>query len=75
MTDYAITRCVCFDVTFATLKVYADKHGCGLDELTKRFGCGRGCALCVPYIRRILLTGETSFPPIASDDLTSDPPL
>ncbi len=56
-----VDRCVCFSVTFRTLRDYAQQHRCGLDELQARFGCGRGCGLCIPYIRRMLETGETSF--------------
>ena len=60
-----VDRCVCFDVNFRTLKVYADEKGCGLAGLTEHFGCGRGCALCVPYTERMLDTGRTSFALIA----------
>ena len=56
-----VDRCVCFEVSFRTLKAFADEAGCGLEGLTARFGCGRGCALCIPYIRRMLETGRTSF--------------
>lgn len=72
----AIDRCICFDVSFAQLKEYAREHGCGLDELRARFGCGRGCALCLPYINAMLATGQTSFPPDWKPDATptSQPP-
>ncbi len=66
-----VDRCVCFEVSFRTLKAYADRTGCDLDGLTARYGCGRGCALCVPYIRKMLATGATSFdllPPEESQD-------
>ncbi len=66
-----VDRCVCFDVSLGELKAYADQTGCGLDGLTARFGCGRGCAMCVPYIQRMLETGRTSFdllPPKEDDD-------
>ena len=56
-----VDRCVCFEVTFTELKAYADEHGCDFGGLAARFGCGRGCGLCIPYIRRMLATGETSF--------------
>lgn len=57
----AVDRCVCANVTFAELKKYAQEHRCGFGELRKKFGCGRGCAFCVPYIRIMLKTGRTSF--------------
>jgi bacterioferritin-associated ferredoxin len=54
---------VCFDVTFAQLKVHEQQHHGGIEELRHRFGCGRGCAMCVPYIKLMLETGRTSFSP------------
>ena len=62
-----VVRCVCFDVTFERMRDYADAHQCGLEELTAHFGCGRGCALCMPYVRRMLETGQTRFPVRLSD--------
>jgi bacterioferritin-associated ferredoxin len=56
-----VDRCVCFEVSFRTLKTYVDRTGCDFDGLTARYRCGRGCALCVPYIRKMLETGKTSF--------------
>lgn len=69
----AVDRCVCFNVTFDELKTYADQHRCGLSDLRDRFGCGRGCAMCIPYIRAMLTTGQTTFspqePPPTADSL------
>jgi bacterioferritin-associated ferredoxin len=66
----AIDRCVCFDVTFSALKAYANEHASTMDDLRAHFGCGRRCALCVPYIEMMLRTGQTEFhapePPLAS---------
>jgi bacterioferritin-associated ferredoxin len=59
-----VDRCVCFDVSFRRLKAHADEHGCGLAQLQATFGCGRACAFCLPYLRRMLQTGETSFDPL-----------
>jgi bacterioferritin-associated ferredoxin len=53
------------NVTFAAMHKYAQRHGCGFEELRSKFGCGRGCALCVPYIKEMLRSGQTSFPPDA----------
>ena len=57
----AIDRCVCFNRTFAELKTFCDAHQSGLDDLRRQFGCGRGCALCVPYLQAMLETGTTVF--------------
>lgn len=58
-----VDRCVCFDVTFARLKAFADEHGGGIEKIHEQFGCGKGCALCIPYVKAMLRTGQTSFPP------------
>ncbi len=57
-----VDRCVCFEVTLAQLKAYADQHQVGMAELRERFKCGRGCGLCVPYIHEMLRTGRTEIP-------------
>ena len=61
-----VDRCVCFDITFSTLKASARECGGGLEHIRERFGCGKGCALCVPYIQKMLQTGQTSFEPESS---------
>jgi bacterioferritin-associated ferredoxin len=65
-----VDRCVCFNVTFRAMKEHVAAHSGGLDALREHFGCGRGCALCVPYIRAMLSTGRTAF---AVDDLAAFP--
>jgi bacterioferritin-associated ferredoxin len=56
-----INRCICFNIPFTELKEYAQHRECGMEKLREHFGCGRGCALCVPYIKAMLETGQTSF--------------
>jgi bacterioferritin-associated ferredoxin len=69
MSDAKVDRCVCFGVTFAEMKAHLAGVDCGqagpdaLHLLRERFGCGRGCALCVPYIRAMLVTGRVTFAP------------
>lgn len=57
-----VDRCVCFDVTFAELQRFAKTRACDLEALRREFHCGRGCGLCIPYIRQMLETGRTVFP-------------
>lgn len=56
-----VDRCVCFDITFAELRDAAQRDSLDFEQLRQRFGCGRGCSLCVPYVKLMLETGRTSF--------------
>lgn len=38
-----------------------DKGLATLDELIEHKVCGTGCAMCHPYVRKMLATGETAF--------------
>lgn len=61
-----VDRCVCFNITFARLLQHVEEHGgrdvVTFEQLQSRYQCGRGCGLCVPYIRKMLQSGETEFP-------------
>ena len=46
---------------FAHLLPLARAGGWGLEEIARATGCGAGCGLCRPYLRRMLATGETEF--------------
>jgi bacterioferritin-associated ferredoxin len=37
-------------------------------QLMAETGCGAGCGLCRPYLRRMLRTGETEFHELLSAD-------
>jgi bacterioferritin-associated ferredoxin len=60
--------CVCRRVPFASLLPLARAEGWGLDELVAATGCGAGCGLCRPYLRRMLATGETEFRELLRED-------
>ena len=59
--DVSIDRCICYDRTFAEVRVAAVTDDLTMDEITKRFGCGSCCGVCRPYLERMLETGETVF--------------
>lgn len=59
--NFPVDRCVCADVTFSVMKSHVDRHGGNLESLRARFACGRGCAMCVPYLRAMLATGRVRF--------------
>jgi bacterioferritin-associated ferredoxin len=60
--------CVCRRVPFASLLPLARAEGWELDELAAATGCGAGCGLCRPYLRRMLATGETEFRELLRED-------
>lgn len=63
-----ITMCVCRSVTFASLLPRSRAAGWDLEALAAATGCGAGCGLCRPYLRRMLATGETEFRELLWDD-------
>jgi len=53
--SFRIDRCVCVDVTFEQMRVFADDRGTAdVAQLRRVFGCAEGCGLCEPYIERML---------------------
>ena len=68
MSPVLVAMCVCRRVPFATLLPLARAEGWGLEELAAATGCGAGCGLCRPYLRRMLATGETEFRELLRED-------
>lgn len=62
--DKPIVRCVCRDRTFAFLR---DSGVVSLEQIREIYGCGTGCGLCLPFLARMLETGETEFAVEPSD--------
>ena len=62
-----IDRCVCANMTFAELSARQARTDCSLEELAAALGCGRGCTMCLPYLRRMARTGQTRFHEIISE--------
>ncbi|NNF57728.1 MAG: (2Fe-2S)-binding protein [Rhodothermaceae bacterium] len=62
MAARCIDRCMCFGRTFAELKQTAEATGAdSVAALQEHAVFGQRCALCHPYVRRMLRTGETVF--------------
>jgi bacterioferritin-associated ferredoxin len=57
-----VTRCICRDVPFEVLKRLADSGVGSLDGLQRQTGCGTGCGMCLPYVLRLLESGQTDQP-------------
>ncbi|HEX9950741.1 MAG TPA: (2Fe-2S)-binding protein [Rubricoccaceae bacterium] len=63
-----IDRCFCFGRTFASLSETAEATGAAsVAELQQHAKFGQNCALCHPYVRRMLRTGETVFDEIVTE--------
>ncbi len=57
-----VRGCMCYPRSFVELKILAKKqHWQTVAEITAAVGCGSGCGLCRPYLRKMLETGETEF--------------
>lgn len=56
-----VTHCICANLSFADLLRLAREHGWGFEELTQHTGATRGCGMCLPYVAKMLQTGQTSF--------------
>ena len=56
-----VSRCICRNLPFADLLPRAKASGWTLDDLIRETGCGGQCGLCRPYLREMLLTGQTAF--------------
>ena len=67
MAVVLITMCVCRQMPFARILPLARAGGWDLDAIAQATGCGAGCGLCRPYLRRMLATGETEFHEILMD--------
>jgi bacterioferritin-associated ferredoxin len=56
-----VDRCICRNRQFAELWMEARAEGWDLAALMRETGCGDQCGLCRPYLRRMLVTGQTVF--------------
>lgn len=63
-----VDRCVCRSTSFARLKQAADRSSCTtVEELHEHADFGTECGTCLPYVRRMLRTGETVFGEIITE--------
>ena len=68
-SGFCVDRCVCFQRTFVELHAIAKRTGaCTLEDLQDETGFGISCRLCNPYVKRMLVTGETVFHTLIDDD-------
>lgn len=68
-----VTKCICFDKDFSELKRIIDnKKLKSFEELQEIITFGKNCALCVPYVKQIFITGKTEFEPILTTEKKSE---
>jgi len=66
-----VDRCACVDITFDTIKqAAAGSEDDAILAAHKATGCGGDCGLCLPYIRLMLQTGRTKFPPMTLQEFS-----
>ena len=68
MAGVLVTMCVCRRMPFVEVLPLARAGGWGREEIARATGCGAGCGLCRPYLRRMLATGETEFRELLVED-------
>lgn len=65
-----VTGCICKSTSFEVLHAQAAAENWNLADIMRETGCGAGCGLCRPYLRRMLRTGQTRFYELlAADDV------
>jgi bacterioferritin-associated ferredoxin len=68
MSRVLVSSCICRQTPFAQLLPAARAGAWDLADLVRETGCGAGCGLCRPYLRRMLATGETEFHELLTED-------
>jgi len=71
----AVTKCVCFDVTFEALRslYYSLPESLRtIGTLHSRTGCGGRCGLCVPYIQVAIRRQVDTLPVMWTEDFRSE---
>jgi bacterioferritin-associated ferredoxin len=60
----SVKMCVCHRVSFKDLQQQAkERKLSSCQDLIQAGLCGGRCSLCVPYVEKMLHTGETEFLP------------
>lgn len=62
--DATVTHCICTGQSFAQLLERARAEGWNLQELRDATGAAEHCESCLPYLARMMRTGETRFVPM-----------
>ncbi len=64
-----VDRCVCHDVSFATVLDWArSRDSTTVDDAKAQFGCTGSCGMCRRYLTTSLETGEPRVPLVLQQD-------
>lgn len=70
-TEPVVTASICHRRSFRGLRELAERSGWRtVEQITAATGCGWGCGFCLPYLQRMLETGETELPILAQEAST-----
>ncbi len=65
----AVNRCICCEQDFAVALPVARKFTCTtVAGLQEHIEISTGCGLCIPYVQRMVETGETDLPVLSPDE-------
>lgn len=60
--NFKITKCICYDTTFKEMrKIMRENNLRSIEELREFKPVALNCKLCLPYIKKMIRTGETEF--------------
>jgi bacterioferritin-associated ferredoxin len=72
VTEPVVSACICHRRSFRELRKLAERGGWRtVEQITAETGCGSGCGLCLPYLKRMLETGETELPILEPEEDSS----
>jgi len=54
-----IKKCICHNISFSEIQILLQKES--LEELKEKNLCCSKCQYCVPYVLKMIETGETEF--------------
>jgi len=59
---FLVNKCVCNDITFEEMKnIMKENNLKSIEELIKIKSVASNCKLCLPYIKKMIETGNTKF--------------
>ncbi len=59
---FNIVKCICYDTTFEEMKkIMKENNLHSIEDLRKIKPVGLNCRLCVPYINKMIETGQTKY--------------